>query len=99
MDGQLFHLGETRIKGIRLNCCVVNLFWFQFLPCFPLNTISVSTGNFGVVLPVWTVSCGLLEYDEPMVEFLSIMMLYYVGRVPSNTIQCEALDFMVEFSG
>jgi hypothetical protein len=56
-------------------------------------------GNFGVVLPVWTVSCGLLEYDEPMVEFLSIMMFYYVGRVPSNTIQCEALDFMVEFSG
>jgi hypothetical protein len=52
-----------------------------------------------VVLPVWTVSCGLLEYDEPMVEFFSIMMLYYVGRVPSNTIQCEALDFMVEFSG
>lgn len=52
MDGQLFHLGETRIKGIRLNYCVVYLFWFQFP--FPFNTISVSTGNFGVVLPGWT---------------------------------------------
>jgi hypothetical protein len=80
MDGQLFHLGETRVKGIRLNCCVVYLFGFSS-PCFLFNTVDVSIGNFGVLIINYHgsclvgPSCGLLEYDEPFVFLHSIVML------------------------